>query len=69
MLWIVTSNASHEIVSCNIHKKESLYQLWVERSNGKNLKIEEHKNIDRIKDIKEAIDYAIEKKHKVLRLE
>lgn len=73
MLWLIIKNASHQIMSCNIHEnkdenKNTSFQLWVTRPNGKNLKIKEDKDISIIKEIKEAIDYAVEHKETALRL-
>lgn len=73
MLWLIIKNASHQIMSCNIHEDEDknknpLFQLWITRPNGKNLKIKESNNRNIIEEIKEAIDYAIEHKETALRL-
>lgn len=68
MLWLIIGDASYEIVSCNIHFKEGKYQVWVERPNGKTIKINESTNEEDIKTIKEAIDYAISKGEKTLSL-
>lgn len=73
MLWIVNKDTSHQIMSCNVHrdkddKGEGIFQIWITRPNGKNLKLQESKNENTIVTIKEAIDYAIEKNEKVLRL-
>jgi hypothetical protein len=69
MLWLVEKDSSHEIISCNIHKKDELHQLWVTRPNGKSLLIRENENEKEIKLLKEAIDYAIETGEKALRLD
>ena len=69
MLWIVTKdNASHCIISCNIHEKDGMYQLWVTRANDKSLKLDESAKLEDITIIKEAIDFAIETGERVLRL-
>jgi len=70
MLWIVKDNMSHQIMSCNTHydEQKGVYQVWITRPNGKNLKIDESKNEELIKEIKEAIDFAVEKREPVLRL-
>lgn len=68
MIWLVINNESHQIVSCNIHNSEKdVYELWVTRVNGKSLKIKEG-TYEKIVEIKEAIDYAIENDEKALRL-
>lgn len=68
MIWLVINNESLQIVSCNIHNsKEDVYELWVTRVNGKNLKIKEG-TYGKVAEIKEAIDYAIENNEKALRL-
>lgn len=59
MLWLVIKGASHQICSCNIHEKEGTYQLWVERPNGKTLKIIESTIEKEVNEVKEAIDFAI----------
>lgn len=58
-MWIIKNDMSHQIVSCNIHFEDDKYQLWITRSNGKNLKLSESDNKDEITTIKDAIDYAI----------
>jgi len=73
MLWLIIKNASHQIMSCNIHEtedknKEPLFQLWITRPNGKNLKIKESYKRNVIEEIKNAIDFAIEHKETALRL-
>ena len=73
MLWLILKQASHQIMSCNIHNdvdKEGnpIYQLWITRPNGKSLKIEENKEKKFIEEIKNAIDFAIENKEPALRL-
>jgi len=68
MLWLVIGEASHQIIGCNIHERDGLYQLWVERVNGKTLKINENTDQKEVALIKEAIDYAIENKESTLRL-
>ncbi len=73
MLWIVKKEASHQIMSCNVHedaddKGQAYYQLWITRPNGKNLKIEESYDEAHIREVKEAIDYAIEQNERALRL-
>lgn len=68
MLWIVKGSSSYLITSCNIAENNGEFQLWVERSNGKSLKIEQSADEQEIKTIKEAIDYAIENNEQALRL-
>jgi hypothetical protein len=40
-------------------KKDGVHELWVERTNGKGLKVFSSKNIAEVQEIKEAIDYAV----------
>lgn len=68
MLWLIQENASHQIMSCNIHNANALYELWVTRPNDKNLKIAESTQQKDITTIKEAIDYAIENGIHALRI-
>lgn len=68
MLWLIIGDSSHEIISCNTYNKEGVYQVWVERPNGKTMKIGESKDPNEAKEIKDAIDFAIEHGHKVLNL-
>ena len=68
MLWIVVKEASHQIISCNTHKDGDKYQLWVERPNGKSLKIVESTDKSEVELVKEAIDYAIKNREPVLEL-
>lgn len=68
MLWLITKNTSYEITSCNTHNDNGTHQLWVTKSNGKSVKINESNNKQEINTIKDAIDYAIETKETALRL-
>lgn len=68
MLWLIIGNSSHEIISCNTFFKDGKHQIWVERANGKTLKVNESENKEEIMEIKEAIDYAIQEGHKTLSL-
>lgn len=58
-MWIIQEDSSHEIVSCNVHEKDGIFQLWVTRPNDKSLKIMESDKEDVILEIKEAIDFAV----------
>ena len=69
MLWLITGDSSHEIVACNTYFKDGVHQIWVERTNGKTLKVEESEKKYVIDEIKGAIDYAISKGHKTLSLD
>ncbi len=60
MLWIIIKGASYQIIGCNVHHEGDNYQLWVERTNGKNLKIVESTNEEEVSVVKDAIDYAIQ---------
>lgn len=70
MLWIIKNDTSYQIVSCNMfHNIETgMHELWVTRHNGKNLKIEEDVEKEKVLLVKEAIDYAIEHNETTLRL-
>lgn len=68
MLWVIIKGASHQIIGCNIHQEGGKHQLWVERSNGKNLKIMESEDLSEVQLHKDAIDYAIETREPTLRL-
>lgn len=68
MLWLIMDDVSHQIISCNTHEEEGIYQVWITRPNGKSVKVKESLNKEEIEIIKEAIDYAIEKREPVLRL-
>ncbi len=68
MLWLIKENASHQIVSCNIHNANNTFELWITRPNDKNLKIVESTQLEDVTTIKEAIDYAIENGIPALRL-
>lgn len=68
MLWLIVGDASHNIIGCNTCEKNGMHQVWVERVNGKTLKVRESKNKNDVQIVKEAIDYAIENGHKTLNL-
>lgn len=69
MLWLINSNASYYVNGCNIcNAKNGNFQLWIERPSGANLMVQEHENINEVKVIKDAIDFAIENNHRALRL-
>jgi hypothetical protein len=68
MLWLITGESSHEIISCNTIFRDGKHQIWVERPNGKTMKVGESSEQQEVHDIKDAIDYAIENGHKVLNL-
>lgn len=59
MIWLIIGEESHQIISSNVCNKGDMYELWVTRPNGKSLKIDEG-NKEKITEIKDAIDYAIE---------
>jgi len=68
MLWVIIGESSHEIISCNIGFADGKHAIWVERPNGKSLKISEGERKADVMVIKEAIDYAIQHGHKTLNL-
>lgn len=59
MLWLVTKGASYQITSTNMVFKDGKHQLWVERLNGKGLKVLESEDEASVKEHKDAIDTAI----------
>lgn len=60
MLWLINKGQSNQIVSCNTHKTDGgVHQLWVEKPNGKTMKIVESKNAHEVAEVKDAIDFAI----------
>ena len=68
MLWIISNGQSCAITGCNIHSKNGVHQVWVERTGGKTLKIAESVDIEDVKVVKEAIDYAVKMGEKVLEI-
>ena len=69
MLWLVTKKSSHQIVSCNLHQEGDKHSLWVERINGKNMKIVESDDIEEVKLYRNAIHHAIQEKEPTLELD
>jgi hypothetical protein len=63
MLWLVIKGASHQITGCNLfwNGKNEKWEVWIEKPNGKTLKIKESADEKEANEIKEAIDYAISK--------
>jgi hypothetical protein len=49
-------------------KKDGTHELWVERVNGKGLKILSSDKVAEVLEIKEAIDYAIKTRESTLEL-
>lgn len=68
MLWIVLKSASYQITSANMIKKDGNHELWVERVNGKGLKILSSDKVAEVLEIKDAIDYAIKTRESTLEL-
>lgn len=68
MFWLIIDDVSHQIMSCNIHKANDKFELWVTRPNDKSLKIAESTDKADIREIKDAIDYAIENGIPALRI-
>lgn len=69
MLFIKTKKYTHQIVSCNIHEESGKFQLWVERPNGKSLKLVDSKNREDAEIVKSAIEHAIKTGDPMLELE
>lgn len=69
MLWLRMKQSSHQIVSCNLHKEGDKHSVWVERINGKNMKILESPNEEEVKEIRDMIDYAIKNSKNTLELD
>lgn len=59
MLWLVIKGASYQIVSCNLHQENGKHQLWIERARGKSIKVKESEKYEDVKELKDAIDFAI----------
>lgn len=68
MLWLITKYESYVIMGCNIHKEGDVFQVWVNRLDGKSRKIGESTVKEEAYEIREAIDYAITKKSTVFDL-
>lgn len=68
MLWLIIGESSHSIISCNMFKQGEQHQVWVERPNGKTMRIIESTDPNEAKTVKDAIDFAIENGHKTLNL-
>ena len=68
MLWLIIGDYSHQIVSCNLFSENGKHQLWVTRPNNLGLKVKESDNIEEIRELKEAIDFAIENKYSTFKL-
>jgi len=68
MFWLIIGDVSHQIMSCNIHNNNDKFELWVTRPNDKNLKIAESNDEADIREIKDAIDFAIEHGASALRI-
>lgn len=68
MLWVVTDSESLQITRCNTFKKGDMYQVWVERNNGKTFMLKESDKKEEIDEIKDMIDYAIAHKEPMLDL-
>lgn len=68
MLWLIIGDSSYNIVSCNTCERDGMQQVWVERINGKTLKVKESSNKEDVMEVKSAIDWAIEHGHKTLKL-
>lgn len=68
MFWLIIGDVSHQIMSCNIHNNNDKFELWVTRPNDKNLKIAESNDGADIREIKDAIDFAIEHGASALRI-
>lgn len=68
MLWIVLKSASYQITSANMIKKDGAHELWVERTNGKGLKVFSSTDVEKVAEIKDAIDWAIKNNKPALEL-
>ena len=64
MLWLIRGDDSSDmIVGCNISnniKNKEVYELWATRPSGKTMMIWSSKEESEIKEIKRAIDTAIQ---------
>lgn len=68
MLWLITDKASYQIMGCNLAERNGIYEVWVERPNGTTRKVYESTDEHGASVVRNAIDFAIEKKDPVLRL-
>lgn len=59
MLWLDVGFASYVINGYNKAHSGGKHQLWVERANGKSLKVFESENEAEVDEICQAIDYAV----------
>jgi hypothetical protein len=49
-------------------KKHDMFELWVERTNGKGLKLFSSKDPSEVKEIKDAIDHCVQSGESTLEL-
>lgn len=70
MLWVNLGDRSYQIIACNVakDKQSGLWQVWIERANGMNIKVGESSSRDEVREIKDMIDYAVERGETVVRL-
>lgn len=59
MFWIVLDGKSYAITSYNVHQRDDIYELWIERPNGKSMRIKTSKDKEEIEELKEALDFAL----------
>ena len=71
MIWEIKGDESHEIMSSNMfeNEEEEIFEVWITRPNGKNLKVFVHEDKDEAKLFKEALDYAIKTGEKTFTVE
>lgn len=68
MIWLIIGNYSYQIISSNVFQSGDNHQVWVTKADGKNLKIMETKNEADAKELKDAIDFAIEMKEPTFKM-
>lgn len=63
MISLILNDETYKVIDYNIHydRKRELYQLWIIRHSGKSFKVAEDKQYDKIKEMKSAMDFAVEK--------
>lgn len=69
MISIIKGDSTFTAVEHNISSQEGKHQLWITRPTGKSFKIVESGDLASITELKQAIDYAIEKGEKAFRLD
>ncbi len=69
MISIIKGESTFTAMEHNIHQQDGKYQLWITRPNGKSFKVSEDDKVEKIQELKSAIDYAIEKGEAAFRID